>query len=256
MENNLISIENLSYTIGRNTILSDISLNIKKGDFISIIGPNGAGKTTFIKLITNLLKPSSGNIFIDGLNIKNYKNKDLAKKLSYIPQTINIYYDFTVEEIVLMGRLPYLSFFEDYSNDDYKCIDSAMKSLDILHLKHRSISTLSGGELQRVFLARALAQNAKILVLDEAMSELDIGHQISIIDYLKKLQQDNNLTIISVMHDINIAFQFFDTSIVLQKGVLRAMGNNSEIITEKLLKDVFDINTVIKNYSIILKKAN
>lgn len=256
MKSDLINVNNISYKINNKEILSNISLNIKKGDFISIIGPNGAGKTTFIKLITNLLPSSTGDVFIDGLNVKSYKKKELAKLISYIPQATNIDYDFTVEEIVLMGRLPYLTIFDDYSAEDYQCIYSAMQSLDVLHLKHRNISTLSGGELQRVFLARAIAQSAKILVLDEAMSELDIGHQISIINCLKKLQKEKQLTIISVMHDINIAFQFFDSSIVLQNGKLIALGNNFEIITEKLLKDVFNINTTIKDNSIILKKAN
>ena len=253
MKKNIISINNLSYNISNKPILSNISLNIEEGDFICILGPNGAGKTTFVKLITNLITPSSGSIYMYNKNITEYKKKDFAKNIAYIPQSFNIDYNFSVEDLILMGRIPYLPFFADYSYIDYQCAKNAMNALDILHLKNRNISTLSGGEIQRVFLARALAQEAKILVLDEAMSELDIGHQISTINILKKLNKEKNITIISVMHDINIASNFFNKSIIFNDGKLIGFNTTEKVLSSQLLKEVFDINAKVENKSIMLQ---
>lgn len=246
--NNLIEISNLNYIIGDKSILNNINLSISSGDFLSILGSNGVGKTTLIKCISNLLDHTSGEIKIENKSTNSYSRKELAKKLAYIPQSINIDCNFTVEDIVLMGRLPYSKIFDEYSKEDYLICERAMRNLDVYHLKDRNILTLSGGERQRAFIARALAQQSQILILDEPISELDIGNQISAMNILKKLNEEKNITIICVLHDLNIALNFSKTSIIMKNGTIMNYGITSKIITPDNIYKIYgvDYNTSSK----------
>lgn len=236
-----IEVKNINYTINNIKILNDISLNIFKGDSICILGKNGSGKTTFIKTITNLLQINAGHIYIKGKDINEYKKKKLAKIISYIPQSLEFSSVFSVEDIILMGRIPYLRLMEEYKEEDYKICEHIMKELNILHLKNRNIMTLSGGERQKVYIARALVQNAEIIVLDEPISELDIGSQLEVMQLLYKLNKEKGITIICVIHDLNIALKFFDKTIFIDNGTIYSYEDTRQAITEKNIKDIYGI---------------
>jgi len=238
----ILEIKNLYYTINNKKILDNISFDISSGDFISVLGPNGAGKTTLIKNITNIIHYNSGLILLNNKDIKKYRKKEFSKNVAYIPQSINIDYNFSVKDIVLMGRLPYLKLFEEYTDKNYEICEKIMKELHIFEFRDRSILTLSGGEQQRVFIARALAQNSNILVLDEPISELDIGNQINTMTLLKKLNKEKKITIITVLHDINIALNFTSKCLLLKKGKIIEYDFTEKVLNQENVKSIFNID--------------
>lgn len=249
----LISVENLSFSYEK-CILNNISLNIEKGEFISIIGPNGAGKSTLLKCMCGIIDNYSGNIYIDNKDLNKYRRKNLAQKIAYIPQEQNINFDFTVEEIISMGFYSRLDYFH-IKNE----LEELMKETDTYSLKNKSINSISGGEKQRVFIARALAQKSPILFLDEPISNLDIRHQHQIMNLCKNLSKEKNYTIISVLHDINLASMYSDKIAIIKKGTLIDFNIKEKILNEELLTDVYDFNMEIsqhKNNIIILPKTD
>ncbi len=245
MNKPIIEIKDLSYKIGNNTILDNITTKLYQGEFITIIGPNGAGKTTLIELLIKIIDQQQGSILIQGENIKKLNRKTIAKKIAYVPQSINFDYEFTVEETVLMGRLPYQGILDKYNEQDYKIVEQAMKLTNISLLKDRNICTLSGGEAQRVAIARAIAQKTPILILDEPISNLDIYQQIEIMEILKKLNKEENITVISILHDINTSLRYSDKTILLKNGKLVNQGKSENIITKDSLRLVFGVNVNI-----------
>lgn len=238
----ILTINNLNFKIADKNILNNISLKIEKGDFISIIGPNGSGKTSFLKNCLSLYKVKPNTIFINGKDLVSYDNLELSKTIAYIPQDTIIDYNLSVEEIVLMGRIPYLDFFEDYSNKDYEIAKKAMLDMNIYHLKDSNIMNLSGGERQKVFIAKALCQQAELIFLDEPVSELDISNQLNTMKLLNTLNKTHNITIISVLHDINLALNFSKKIIILKNGNLIAFETPKNIIELNLVNSTFDIN--------------
>lgn len=244
----ILEINNLSFNIGNKNILNNLSFGVKKGSFVSIIGPNGSGKTSFLKNCLGLYSVKPNSIFIKGKDITKYNHSELSRIFSYIPQDTTINYDLTVQDIVLMGRIPYLDFFEDYSLTDYEIAQKVMKNLDIYHLKDSSIINLSGGERQKVFIAKALCQQAEIILLDEPISELDISNQINTINLLIDLNKKTNITILSVLHDINIALNYSKEILILKNGNLLAYEKPEYIINSQLLQNTFNMNIdIIKN---------
>ncbi|MCG4586285.1 ABC transporter ATP-binding protein, partial [Anaerosalibacter bizertensis] len=198
--NYALEVENLNFAYRKQLVLKDISFFIEKGQFISIIGPNGSGKSTLLKNLSNLYNPESGFIKVYGKDIKKYRTKELAKNISLVPQDTTISYDFTVFDIVMMGRFPYLDRFKKENEKDFKIVAEALKKTNTFHLRNRNINEISGGERQRVIIARALAQESEIIFLDEPTSHLDINHQIDLLNLLKQLNEEKGTTIILVIH--------------------------------------------------------
>lgn len=241
-----LEIKDLEFGYSEDLVIKGVSLNIEKGKFVSIIGPNGSGKSTLLKTINHLYNPTKGCILIDGVDISNIKKRDLAKKVALVPQDTAVDYDFTVEEIVLMGRHPYKGRFQKESEGDYKIINEAMEMTNTLHLKKRLITEVSGGERQRVIIAKALAQKASIILLDEPTSHLDINHQMDILNLLKKLNKEQGTTIILVIHDINLAARYSDEIILINKGRLSAIGNPEEVITSDNIESIYNLKVAIE----------
>lgn len=241
-----LEIKDLEFGYSEDLVIKGISLNIEKGKFVSIIGPNGSGKSTLLKTINNLYNPTNGSIIIDGVDISHIKKRDLAKKVALVPQDTAVDYDFTVEEIVLMGRHPYKGRFQKESEGDYKIINEAMEMTNTLHLKKRLITEVSGGERQRVIIAKALAQKSPIILLDEPTSHLDINHQMDVLNLLKKLNKEQGTTIILVIHDINLAARYSDEIILINKGRLSAIGNPEEVITSDNIESIYNLNVAIE----------
>jgi iron complex transport system ATP-binding protein len=238
-----IDIKNLNFSYGDKKVLKDISLSFNKGKFYSIIGPNGSGKSTLIKNISKMITPSLGSVFIDHQDICSIKNKNLAKMMAVIPQNILIDYDFTVFEIVMMGRSPYKRSFQDFDSEDEAIVERYMKATNTWDLKDQLITNLSGGETQRVIAARALSQEADIILLDELTSHLDIQYQIEFLNIFKSLKQDK--IIIAILHDLNLASIYSDEIILLDKGQVIAKGSPREVINKENIKNVYHITVEI-----------
>lgn len=236
-----LQVNNLKFSIDNEEILKDISFDIKNGAFVGIIGPNGSGKSTLLKNIYRVYKPSSGKIILDERVLSKLKEKECAQKIAVLAQESNTYFDFTVEQIVKMGRYPYKSIFEDYSKEDLQIVRQTLEKVGLENDMNRTFSTLSGGEKQRALIARALVQNADFLILDEPTNHLDIGYQIQLMDLVKNLK----MTTLAAIHDINLAAMYCDYLIVIHKGKIIKVGSPEEVITVALLKEIFGVNAYV-----------
>lgn len=241
-----LQVQNLKFGYSRDMILKDISFNVEKGKFISIIGPNGSGKSTLLKNLNGLYTPMEGKIVVENIDINRIKTRELAKKIALVPQNTIINYDFTVEDIVLMGRHPYKGRFQMEDDNDYKIVREALEMTNTLYLKDRIITEISGGERQRVIIAKALAQNPSIILLDEPTSHLDINHQIEILNLLKRLNREKNTTIVLVIHDINLASRYSDEIIMLNEGEILGIGSPEEVITAENIKYAYNLKVAIE----------
>lgn len=238
----MIDVSDLSAGYGAEAIIEHISLHAEKNLSIGIIGPNGSGKTTLLKAISNILEPYSGTVQIDGTDVTSISARDLARIMGVVPQETNISFDYTVSDIVLMGRHAYIGRFSSESPEDLRIANAAMETCNIAQYADRSINEISGGERQRVIIARAIAQEPKILLLDEATSHLDINHQIEILNLIHHL---DGVVRIGVYHDLNLAAQYCDHLILLNNGMICASGSPAEVITPKNLKEHYSINAVV-----------
>jgi len=236
-------IKNLNFSYGEKIILKNINLSFIKGNFYSVIGPNGSGKSTFIKNISKILPSKNNSVFIDNLDISTISNKKLAQTMAVIPQDIIIEYDFTVFDIVMMGRSPYKRRFEDFNINDEKIVEKYMKATNTWYLKDKLITQLSGGETQRVIAARALTQETDIILLDEPTSHLDIQYQIEFLKIFKNLRQDK--VIIAVLHDLNLASIFSDEIILINKGEVVSKGTPWQVINKENIKDVYNLSVEV-----------
>jgi len=241
-----INIKELTFQYGSETILDGISINIKPESFISIIGPNGSGKSTLLKNISAILKPSEGMIYLEEHNISHLSAREIARKMAVVPQETIMEYRFSAFDIVLMGRSPHIQRFQSESFEDYKIAKNSMEATDTWRFKDRFINELSGGERQRVIIARALTQEPKIILLDEPTAFLDIQHQMEILELLCKLNRENGLTVVVVLHDINLAARFSNYMLLLKEGRVIAEGTPEEVITNEIIKQSYGIEVVIK----------
>src|SRR6056297_377622 len=243
----MITIENLhfSYETKGKPVLNNISLCINPGEFFGIIGPNGAGKTTLFKLLMGFLSPSSGTIKILGEALDKMKRKEIAKKISAVMQEFYPAYDFTVEEIVHLGRTPYLNMFSDASKEDCKMVKEALEETELKGFEDKLFNHLSGGEKQRVLIAKCFAQNTPIILLDEFVAHLDIGHVQQLIKRVYKKNKEQAITVVGIFHDINIASLYCDRIAVLNNSLLETLGPPSEVINNKLLESVYHADSYI-----------
>ncbi|AZR74577.1 hypothetical protein BBF96_15070 [Anoxybacter fermentans] len=239
----------LSFGYNSNLIIKNINLEIKSGEFVGIIGPNGSGKSTLLKLLSGVLVPENGKIYLNGKPLDQIRIKDLARQMAVVPQNTEVLYDFSAYEIVAMGRYPHQGRWNRESIQDYRVIRKVMKQTGTWKLRNQSIKSLSGGERQRVIIARALAQEPQIILLDEPTSSLDINYQIEIFDLLQELNRSGK-TIIVVSHDLNLASQYCDHLLLISKGQIYASGTPDEVITVKNIRDVYNTEVIIsRKYS-------
>lgn len=224
--------------------LSDISMLLEAGHFYGLIGPNGSGKSTLLDLLSAHLRPTSGTITCNDSDLASYPRMQLAKMLSNVPQSFSFNFDYRVYDVVLMGRHPYIARFSSPTQTDYSLTEQALARLDISHLAERSITRLSGGEKQRVLVARALAQNSEFMLLDEVTANLDISHAISIMQTMTEMVKQGK-TVIAALHDLNMAMAFCDRVIVLEEGRLRHYGAAAEVITSAMVSDIYQVASEI-----------
>jgi iron complex transport system ATP-binding protein len=239
-----IKIENIEFAYNGTAVLEAINCEIGRGDFIAVVGPNGSGKSTLIKCINGILKPRKGNIFIENENILKIKKNDVAKTIAYVPQINQTKTPLSVFDTILLGRKPYIHW--KPSESDLQITADLIEQLNIGSIAMKDINKLSGGQQQTVFIARALAQQTDILLLDEPTASLDLRHSIEIMEILKNLA-NNGLTVIVALHDINIAMRYATKFMMLKQGRIFAHGGR-EIITEENLELLYDIKIrVIEN---------
>ena len=241
----MIKVNNISYRIKNNDIISNISLSIKQGQMVSIIGPNGAGKSTLANIITGIIKPDNGNVIIYDKNILKINKKEKAKLISYVPQQVNYSVaDFTVEDFVAAGRYPYLDYFGTITKEHLDKIHYYMSLTNIYNLKERHISTLSGGERQKVNIAAALAQEAEFILLDEISSFLDPKAKYEINNLLVKLNQKNKYSIILITHDLNYALAVNSSFICIKNGKLFSCAESNEMVEKNIFSSLFDMEFI------------
>lgn len=236
----IIEVNGLKFSYGQKNILNDMSFEIEKGAFVSIIGPNGSGKTTLLKNMSSVLLPSGGSIILEGRDTRKYKKRELAKLMAFVPQSMSIDFEFPVMDIVLMGRSPYIKPFQSETEKDYEIAVDAMKMTNTEGLMNKKITEISGGELQRVIIACALAQTPKVMLLDEPVSNLDIQHQIDVLCILKKLNRENNMTVVTVLHDLNLASEYSDVVMLIKDGSLVQSGPPRDVITKENIKFAYN----------------
>ena len=227
--------------LGGNEILKGIDAAIKEKEFVGIIGPNGSGKSTLLKCIYRVLKPDTGVIMLDGKPLNEYKVKDSAKALAVVSQHNYYNFEFSVQEIVMMGRAPHKKTMERDNAEDYKIVEECLEKVGMLPYRHRVFSSLSGGEQQRIILARALAQKTDCLILDEPTNHLDIKYQLQLLDIVKSL----GVTVIGALHDLNIAAAYCDKIYVLKDGVLEGYGTPEEVLTPELIRRIYKVEAEI-----------
>ena len=227
--------------LGGNEILKGIDAAIKEKEFVGIIGPNGSGKSTLLKCIYRVLKPDTGVIMLDGKPLSEYKVKDSAKALAVVSQHNYYNFEFSVQEIVMMGRAPHKKTMERDNAEDYKIVEECLEKVGMLPYRHRVFSSLSGGEQQRIILARALAQKTDCLILDEPTNHLDIKYQLQLLDIVKSL----GITVIGALHDLNIAAAYCDKIYVLKDGVLEGYGTPEEVLTPELIRRIYKVEAEI-----------
>jgi iron complex transport system ATP-binding protein len=235
----MIEVNSISFRYLQDWVLQDVSFQVGKGEFIGVIGPNGSGKTTLLKILYRLLSPQKGGILYELVPLKKMSRKDIAKKIAVVPQETYPLFPFRVIEIVLMGRSPYLGHLMFESERDLEIAKKAMEWTETLPISDRPIDELSGGERKRVFITRALVQEPEVILLDEPTVNLDIHHQIEFLDLILRLNRERGLTIIMASHDLNLASEFCDRLILLQKGGIYKIGSPGEVITRENIGRVY-----------------
>ena len=229
-----------------NPVIKKINFTLKHNEWIGIIGANGSGKSTLLKGILRFIPTLSGDIYFEDNSLKNYSRNNLSRKIAYLPQKLNNNLNITVQDLISLGRSPYKNFWDFNLNDeDLKIIDEAIQIMDLKKLKNKFINELSGGQSQRAFLAMTIAQNTNILLLDEPTTFLDINYQIKFLESLKNLIQIKKLSIITVLHDINLAARFCDRIAILKEGKLIDINIPKKVLNNKNFKNGFDIDSHI-----------
>lgn len=241
-----IRISDIHVTFGDHEVLKGASGLIRKGSIVTFLGRNGCGKSTLLKAVTGNLKPDKGSVEIAGKPLGAYKADELSRVVAFLPQFHEIPKDMTAEELVSCGRYPYQHWWSGVSTHDREVVEEVMRKTNTLHLKDRLAASLSGGERQRVWIAMALAQEPKILILDEPTTYLDICHQLEVMELVSKLNHEENLTVVMVLHEINQAIRYSTDLLVLENGVIKRSGPPMEVMTHEAIAEVFDVDADIE----------
>ncbi|MGI6065392.1 MAG: ABC transporter ATP-binding protein [Bacillota bacterium] len=244
-----LQVENLSFAYDQKPIIEDICFTVEKGEFVGLIGPNGSGKSTILKNLYRALKPDAGEVKLDGENLFKLNHKQAARKIGVVAQEDVLPFDFKVEEIVAMGRSPYKKLFDGDSQKDKEVVRNALAYLGMEDMAKRKFLCLSGGEKQRVLIARVIAQETDFLILDEPTNHLDIGYQLQIFDLVKHL----NVTVLTAIHDLNIAALYCDRIYVLKNGRVFTSGTPEEVLTPEIISEVYGIEADVRRHPITKK---
>jgi iron complex transport system ATP-binding protein len=235
----MIEVDSIFFRYHQDWVLQDVSFQVRKGEFVGVIGPNGSGKTTLLKILYRLLSPQQGEVLLDRLSLKKLSRSEIAKKIAVVAQETYPAFPFRAIEMVLMGRSPYLGHLMFESPKDLEIAKKAMEWTEILPISQRSIDELSGGERKRVYIARALAQEPEVILLDEPTTNLDIHHQVEFLDLVLSLNREKGLTILMASHDLNLASEYCDRLILLQNGKIYKMGLPEEVMTRENIERVY-----------------
>jgi iron complex transport system ATP-binding protein len=235
----VIELSSVSVVLGGQRVVDELSASVADGEWVAVIGPNGAGKTTLLRAIAGLV-PFTGTITLDGRPVTSLDRRELARSVALVPQIPALPVELTVSDYVLLGRTPYVSYLGKESRHDVEAAERALLRMDLAHLAARRLGTLSGGEWQRAVLARALAQEAPVLLLDEPTSALDVGRIQKALALVDGLRTDEGLTVLSAMHDLTLAGQFADRLLLLSRGCLVASGPAREVLTEALVAEHYE----------------
>jgi len=238
----MLGIQSLTAGYGARTVLTDISLSVAKGEVMALIGPNGSGKTTLIRAVSGVLDLRAGQVLVDGKDVKHLSPAQRATRMAVMPQARNLPESFTVYQTVLLGRTPYLSWLGHPGEKDFARLEWALERTDTKMLADRLIGELSGGEQQRVLLARALAQDTPILLMDEPTTHLDINHQARLLNLVQELAREQNLAILMALHDLNLVALYADRVALLVNGSVAALGNPKEVLTPDTLALAYGIH--------------
>jgi iron complex transport system ATP-binding protein len=244
----MIKLDSVSTGYYKQKVIENLTLSFERGEFCSILGPNGAGKSTLLKAILGFLPLTVGEIRIKERSIEKWSRKELAKTIAFIPQEIVYQFDYSVSELVLMGRYPYLNYWQSYTEQDREIVEGVLNATGLQPLKEKHYSQLSGGEKQRVNIARALVQDTEAILLDESLVHLDLSHQLEIIELLSEISRTKEILIILVSHNVNLSAEYSDRLIFLKDGRLKFDGPVESVLTSENIKEVFDTSlTVIEN---------
>lgn len=241
--------KNITWSVTTRKIIDEISLDVENGQFVGLVGPNGSGKSSLLRVIYRIFKPDAGIVALEGVDVWQLSARQVAQKMAVVTQERGGDFDFTVEEVVRMGRNPHKGLFDRNTPDDDRIVAEALHRVDLADCAQRSFSTLSGGEKQRALIARALAQQARFLVLDEPTNHLDIYYQLEILDLIRHL----NVTTIAALHDLNLAAWYCDKLYVLKAGQIVASGAPQTILTSDLILQVYGVRAEVKLHPVIDK---
>jgi len=238
-------IQGISFSYGSSDVLADVTFEANDGEIVGVIGPNGSGKTTLLRCVNRALSPRVGTVLIDGKDYAELTRREIAGNIGVVPQNSVVSFPFTVLDIVMMGRTPAMERFERESEKDLEIVRKAMEMTNVVALADRTMDQVSGGEKQRVVIARALAQRPKILLLDEPTLHLDVSHQLEILDLIRNLARSKRLTVIIVSHDLNLAARYCDKLILMNSGKIEASGKVTEVLTEENIESVFRVKAAV-----------
>lgn len=240
-----IEVKELEVGYVQQRVIKGMSLTLNEGEFCALLGPNGTGKSTLLKALIGELPVSGGKILLDSKPLPEWKQVEIAKRIALIAQEQVLQFDFTVEEYVLMGRYPYTDYWQTYTKEDQKIVSEMLNELNLAHFEKRIINQLSGGEKQRVSIARALIQDTPFLLMDESLSFLDINHQIEIMELLYRICKEKRKTILIVSHNINLSAEFCERMLLMKDGKIIADASVEEVLTPTRLKDSFGIELIV-----------
>ena len=248
MADRIFTVEGLNFSYGKNKVIDDLSVTFKRGAVTTLIGANGCGKSTLFNLMTKNLRPQSGSILLGQEDVVHMKMKEFAKQVAIVHQYNTAPSDLTVEKLVSYGRTPYqtMGFSADAAEDEEK-IRWAMEITEMIQYREKPVSQLSGGQKQRVWIAMSLAQNTKVLFLDEPTTYLDIKYQLQVLDLILRLNNELGLTIVMVLHDINQSLRYSDEIVAMKEGRVIAQGPAEEVFTEELIRQVYDVDLKLRN---------
>ena len=245
----LFELSEISFGYPRGPVLQGLSLKLAGGRFYGLLGPNGCGKTTLLDLMAGLKRPTDGRILFNGQPLSAYRRRQLAREMALVPQNFYVNFPFAVQEVVMMGRYPHLKRFAHPGPEDDRRVRDAMEITDTLRFARQPVTALSGGERQRVIFARALAQNAKVLMLDEATSNLDIRHSLALLSQTRDRVRRHRLTVIAVFQDVNLAAMYCDDLLFLQDGRIGAQGPTAEVMQADTLHAIYGVKGRIRAHA-------
>lgn len=242
----MLQLQDVSIRYEKEDIVKNCSFSINQGEILSIIGPNGSGKSTLLKAISGFIPYHQGHITLNQQSLKKMKSKEIARIMCMLNQKNNVPNDMTVEELVSYGRYPHKKWYEKLNHNDKEIIEWALEKTYVSHYRDRKITALSGGESQRVWIAMALAQRPKVLLLDEPTTYLDIAHQHEVLELVRELNNEMKMTVVMVLHDLNQAARYSDRILVIQQGKMKICGTTNEVMTEHMIRDVYHMDAEVE----------